>query len=105
MVAIYRRGCTLNTHLFKQPLMSNGFQLSDDPRWLGWLEPTDPSQPMKVLKEQYKAQGYLWLKNMLDRSEVLAIRRRFFEAFANTGFLAPGSDPIDGIYSGKELSS
>lgn len=95
----------MNTRLFKQPLISNGFQLSDDPHWLGWLEPTDPSQPMRALKEQYKAQGYLWLKGVLDRDEVLAIRRRFFEAFADTGFLAAGSDPIDGIYSGKELSS
>ena len=89
--------CIVNTRLFEPPLMSNGFQLSSDPHWLGWLQPTDPARPMGELKEQYKAQGYLWLKGFLDRDEILAIRRRFFEAFAYTGF--------DGIYSGKELSS
>jgi ectoine hydroxylase-related dioxygenase (phytanoyl-CoA dioxygenase family) len=95
----------VNTRLFEQPLMSNGFQLSHEPHRLGWLEPTDPSQPMGALQEQYKAQGYLWLKGILDRDEVLSIRRRFFEAFADSGFLAPGSNPVDGIFSGKELSS
>ena len=31
---------------------------------------------------------------------MLAFRRRFFAAFAETGLLQPGSDPLDGIYSG-----
>jgi ectoine hydroxylase-related dioxygenase (phytanoyl-CoA dioxygenase family) len=88
----------------EQPLVSNGFMLSTDPRRLGWLEPTDPALPMKKLREQYRAQGYLWLKGILHRDVVLSLRRRFFETFRDTGFLAPGSDPVDGIYSGKEMS-
>ena len=47
-----------------------------------------------------REQGYLWLKGILDRSEVLAFRRRYFAAFAGAGLLAPGSDPVDGIYAG-----
>jgi ectoine hydroxylase-related dioxygenase (phytanoyl-CoA dioxygenase family) len=35
---------------------------------------------------------------------VLSLRRRFFESFSDVGFLSAGSDPVDGIYSGKELS-
>lgn len=59
---------------------------------------------MSVLRNKYRQQGYLWLKGFFDREEVLSIRRRFFEAFASTGFLAAGSDPVEGIYSGKKLS-
>jgi ectoine hydroxylase-related dioxygenase (phytanoyl-CoA dioxygenase family) len=55
---------------------------------------------MAELRNQYRAQGYLWLRGILDRAEVLAFRRRYFSAFAGTGLLAPGSDPGDGIYAG-----
>lgn len=84
----------------ERPLISNGYTLS--PAILGRLTPTDPAQPMAALREQYQAQGYLWLKHFLDRDEVLAFRRRFFAALAETGILAPGTDPVDGFYSGDE---
>ncbi|MCS7222224.1 MAG: phytanoyl-CoA dioxygenase family protein [Anaerolineae bacterium] len=86
----------------ERPLISNGFMLSTAPDRLGWLEPTDPSLPVERLKEQFRAQGYLWLKGILNRDEVLAFRRRFFAAFQGIGLLAPESDPVDGIYSGVE---
>lgn len=82
------------------PLISNGHTLSMSPDRLGWLVPTDPSTPMKALREQYREQGYLWLKGILDRDEVLAFRRRFFAAMDEAGLLAPGTDPVDGIYAG-----
>lgn len=84
----------------EKPLMSNGFVLANTPERLGYLQASDPHQPMEVLHEQYRAQGYLWLKQLLDRDEVLAFRRRFFASFRDFGLLAPGSDPMDGIYAG-----
>lgn len=86
--------------ILDRPLISNGYTL--DPAILGRLQPTDPNRSMEDLRAQYRAQGYLWLKQFLDRDEVLAFRRRFFAAFAEVGLLAPGSDPVDGIYSGGE---
>lgn len=88
------------TPTLDRPLISNGYTL--DPAILGRLEPTDPSLPMDDLREQYRAQGYLWLKHFLDREQVLAFRRRFFAAFEDVGLLAPDTDPVDGIYSGHE---
>ena len=64
--------------------------------------PSDPGTPKTALWEQFRAQGYLWLKNILDRTEVLAFRRRFMVAFAELGLLAEGSDPVVGTYSGHE---
>ena len=68
----------MSVDFLTQPLVSNGYTLSTAPQRLGWLTPTDPVLPMEQLREQYKAQGYLWLKGVLDRDEVLAFRRRFF---------------------------
>jgi ectoine hydroxylase-related dioxygenase (phytanoyl-CoA dioxygenase family) len=81
-------------------LVSNNFTLSNQPERLGWLTPTDPHQPIGVLREQYEAQGYVWLKHLLDPDEVWDFRRRYFEALRPAGLVAPGSDPREGIYAG-----
>ena len=85
-----------------QPLTSNGFTLSTSPERLGSLVPSDPATPLQTLKEQYRAQGYLWLKGFLPRDEVLEFRRRFFTAFQETGLLKVDTDPTEGIFSGVE---
>lgn len=84
-----------------KPLISNGYSLSTASDRLGRLIPSDPDVPIAELRTQYQEQGYLWLKGILNRSEVLAFRRRYFAAFAGAGLLAPGSDPMDGIYAGE----
>ena len=85
-----------------QPLTSNGFKLATSPERLGSLVPSDPATPLQTLKEQYRAQGYLWLKGFLPRDEVLEFRRRFFTAFQETGLLKVDTDPAEGIFSGAE---
>ncbi len=64
---------------------------------------------MAALRQQYRAQGYLWLKGVLERKEILSFRGRFFEAMAPTGMVADGTDPVDGIAadgpSNQELHS
>lgn len=82
------------------PLVSNGFSLAPDK--IGRLEMTNPAQPRSALREQYEAQGYLWLKGILPRDEVLAFRRRVFAALAEVGMVAEDSDPVDGLFSGIE---
>lgn len=86
------------------PLTSNGFTLSTVPERLGRLEPTVPTRPIAALREQYAAQGYLWLRGILPRKEVLEFRARFFSAFRQANLIAPGSDPVEGIYSGGPVN-
>jgi ectoine hydroxylase-related dioxygenase (phytanoyl-CoA dioxygenase family) len=81
-------------------LISNGYALAMTPERLGRLTPSDPSRPLPELRAQYAEQGYLWLRGILPRDEVLDFRRQYFAAFAQTGLLAPGSDPVDGVYAG-----
>lgn len=84
-------------------LTSNGFQLANDPGRVARLQPTDPSLNITTLREQYQEQGYLWLKGILDRREVLEFRRRYFDAYRDTELLEPGTDPTDALYSGKPV--
>lgn len=83
------------------PLTSNGFTLSSLPNRLGWLEPSDPAEPITRLRERLEQHGYLWLKNFFDHDAVLEVRRRYFANLQETGLLQPGSDPVDGLYSGS----
>lgn len=77
-------------------LTSNGFALEANPHRLGRLTASDPSEPLEILSARYEEDGYIWLKGLLPRSEVLDFRRYFFTRFADTGLIAPGSDPVEG---------
>jgi hypothetical protein len=84
------------------PLLgANGHTLSTAPDRLGRLTPSDPAEGVARLRERFNAEGCLWLKGFLDRRAVLDFRRYVFTAFADTGLLQPGSDPMAGIYSGR----
>jgi hypothetical protein len=49
-------------------LTSNGFALAHDDSQIARLQPTPAAAPIATLREQYEAQGYLWLKGLLDRN-------------------------------------
>lgn len=90
----------MNIQTPRQPLRSNGFVLDMTPARLGLLAASDPSADIAALRARFDETGYLWLKGFLPRDDVLEFRRHFFAQFADTGLLAPGSDPIEGRYSG-----
>jgi ectoine hydroxylase-related dioxygenase (phytanoyl-CoA dioxygenase family) len=81
------------------PIRSNEYTLSTDPAHWGALVASQPTQPIAELRAQFQAQGYLWLKGLLNRADVLQFRRRFFSAMQGTGLLRPGTDPLDGLDS------
>jgi ectoine hydroxylase-related dioxygenase (phytanoyl-CoA dioxygenase family) len=81
-------------------LTSNGYAIDMSPNRLGWLEPSDPGEPMPLLREKYRTSGYLWLKGLLPRQKVLDFRRRYFEKMVNTGLISREFDPVEGIYAG-----
>lgn len=81
MVRGYLKNQMMAIRTLDAPLNSNGYELSTAPNRLGWLTPSDPKTSMNELREQYQQQGYLWLKGILDRAEVLAFRQRFLDAY------------------------
>ena len=60
----------MNTKTLRFPLVSNGFPLDLRDDRLGWLTPSEPRDSAARLWEQFQSQGYLWLKNLLDRQVV-----------------------------------
>ena len=93
----------LENAVLSHSLTSNGYALSSAPNRLGWLTASTPSDSMDSLRAQFDEQGYLWLKGILDRDEVLDFRHRYFSAFKETGLVRCDIDPGEGIYDGARL--
>ena len=85
-------------------LTSNGVALATTPDRLGQLVASDSETPVGTLREQFQAQGYLWLKGFFDPQEILDFREHFFTAFADLGLTAPGSNLREGRYAGEQVS-
>ena len=64
---------------------------------LGPLQPTDPAIGVAAIRRRYEEDGYVWLKGLLPRAEVIDFRRWVFARLAETGLLAPGHDFALGI--------
>lgn len=70
---------------------------------LGWLQPVYAgSTSLDDMREQFMDQGYLWVKGLVPRSDILDFRRKYFEFMKPTGVLKEGTDPIEGIYCGED---
>ncbi len=82
-------------------LTSNGYPVVSSPEQLGRLTPSSARAPINELRDQLKAQGYIWLRGFFSREEILAMRRRFFERMKPAGIVADGVDASEGIFSGK----
>lgn len=78
-------------------LIANGKVLSTAQNRLGYLTPTDPSVGIETIRKLFAAQGYVWLKGLLPRSDVVDFRGFVFSHMADTGLLKPGLDPSLGI--------
>jgi len=77
-------------------LSADGRRLDTSPSRLGRLVPSSPQTPTATLAEQFRAQGYLWLKQFLDPGAVKAYRGRVLGYLASGG-LQPGTPPELGI--------
>lgn len=88
----------MNVHT-RQPLRSNGFVLDTAAGRLGDLTPNDPGEGVAAARARFDADGYVWLRGFLPRADVLDFREHVFRQFADTGLLAAGTDPRDGVFS------
>jgi phytanoyl-CoA hydroxylase len=69
------------------------------------LHPSYPSEPMEVLRERYNKNGYLLLKGLLPREDVLSARASYFESLSASGVIEPGSAAVDGIFNSSASAS
>ncbi|KAI5924117.1 hypothetical protein F4810DRAFT_719378 [Camillea tinctor] len=68
------------------------------PEEVALLRVSYPSEPLDVLRQRYETEGYVFLKGLIPRSEVLSARESYFQSMAPTGVLAPGSAPVEGLF-------
>ena len=85
-----------------QPLVSNGYALSSAPNRLGALTSSPATLSIQAVRQLLQSQGYVWFKGFFERAEILAFRRRFFDAFEQVGLIRSGSDPQQGLFSGHD---
>jgi ectoine hydroxylase-related dioxygenase (phytanoyl-CoA dioxygenase family) len=78
-------------------LTAAGRTLDPGPRRLGRLEPMPARAGLAEIRAFYDANGYAWLKGLLDPAEVVAFRAWVFGHLARAGLLRAGSDPEEGI--------
>lgn len=62
------------------------------------LRPSDPSLPLDELRKRYEEDGYLFLKQVLPRADVLEARNKYFSLLQPTGILKPGTAPVEGVF-------
>lgn len=64
-----------------------------------FLRESSPELPLEELRKRYDEDGYLFLKHLLPREDVLRARQKYFEFLAPTGILNEGSPPVEGIFN------
>lgn len=69
-----------------------------EPEQVGLLKPSYPNEPLEELRERYHRDGYLFLKGLIPREDVVKCRKNYFELLSPSGVLAPGTAPEEGIF-------
>ncbi|EAT91293.2 hypothetical protein SNOG_01644 [Parastagonospora nodorum SN15] len=60
---------------------------------------------MDEIRQRYSEDGYVLLKGLLPREDVLKAREEYFKMLRPSGVLKPGTEPVDGIFDSEKDSS
>ena len=47
-----------------------------DPASIGWLRPTSVDTPLEEMRRRFKADGYVYIKGLIPRKDVLDMREQ-----------------------------
>ncbi|KAH5369323.1 hypothetical protein HBI48_048560 [Parastagonospora nodorum] len=89
--------------LHNQKLFVNDGLLRSDQ--VGELRQSSPGLPMDEIRQRYSEDGYVLLKGLLPREDVLKAREEYFKMLRPSGVLKPGTEPVDGIFDSEKDSS
>jgi phytanoyl-CoA hydroxylase len=68
------------------------------PHQISRLRSSFPDEPIEELRMRLKADGYLFVKGLLPRADVLKAREEYFNFLAPSGVLSPGTFAVDGLF-------
>jgi hypothetical protein len=96
MPALLQNDVPLNSHDFPKLFVNDGSLRSDE---FGLLPSFDPQNTsMEEMRRAFTEDGYLFLKGLIPREEVLEARKRYFEHLSPSGLLKPGTKPVEGVF-------
>jgi phytanoyl-CoA hydroxylase len=72
-----------------------------EPHQVGALRESSPDLPIDELRRRYEQDGYIFLKGLLPREDVLKAREEYFSMLAPSGVLKPGTLPVEGIFDSE----
>lgn len=96
------------THNPISPTLPNHLQANQGrvPRpQLGWLRPTSADTPIEEMRRRLDEDGYLHVKGLIPRSDVLEMREHYFSQYAGTSLLDSTKPFVDGIFNPSEPAS
>jgi phytanoyl-CoA hydroxylase len=86
--------------LHGQKLFVNDGLLRSDQ--VGELKQSSPDLPMNEIRRRFNEDGYIFLKGLLPKRDVLKAREEYFKGLSPSGVLKPGTQPVEGIFDAKK---
>ncbi|KAF2031632.1 hypothetical protein EK21DRAFT_62709 [Setomelanomma holmii] len=68
------------------------------PDQVGQLTVSSPDMPMDDIRRRFNEDGYIFLKGLLPKEDVLKAREEYFKMLSPSGVLKPGTEPVEGIF-------
>lgn len=72
---------------------------------VGELKQSSPNMPLEDIRQRYDEDGYVFLKGLLPREDVLKAREEYFTMLSPSGVLKPGTAPVDGIFDTEKSAA
>ena len=75
-----------------------------EPDQIALLTASHAELPMEELRKRYAQDGYVFIKGLIPRQDILTARRKYFDMLAPTGVLKPGTNSVAGIFDSSKNS-
>lgn len=84
------------------PKLRSNYGAHLDTDAVAWMLETPIDTPVEEMRRRFDEDGYIFVKNVLPREDVLDMREAYFRHLQPTGILKPGTNPRDGIFNAGE---
>ncbi|KAH7073906.1 hypothetical protein BKA63DRAFT_515018 [Paraphoma chrysanthemicola] len=72
------------------------------PNQVARLTVSSADMPMDEVRRRYNADGYVFLKGLLPKEDVLRAREEYFKMLRPSGVLKPDTEPVEGIFDAEK---
>lgn len=84
------------------PRLRSNYGAQLDPDSVGWMQETPVDTPLEEMRRRFNEDGYIFVKGVMPREDVLDMREAYFEHLQPTGILKPGTHPREGVFDDRE---